>query len=109
MDIAKLPLGQPAGPSEVYGAHYDGSTTETLSDVDIPPGMAYDDLHPPSPKVPKGGKVKSTSAAPVSIILQRNEEESSSDIDMQLLGRVASGMSGKSGPTENEPTVQFGK
>ena len=58
VDRANVGMSQKAGTSKVNDIEYEGASTESLSDADIRAPMDFDDLHPPSPKVPKGGIIK---------------------------------------------------
>ena len=69
----------------------DVTTTDITTDDEIPAGISFDKLHPPSPKIPKGGKVKRSKEVEESVILKHNDSYSSSDVEMQLSGRIASG------------------
>ena len=79
-----MECGQPLDSTDV-------TTTDITTDDEIPKGISFDKLHSPSPKAPKGGKVKKSKEDEESVILKHIELYSSSDVDMQLSGRVASG------------------
>ena len=76
-----------AGTSNIAEEMSAAETTEASTDDDIPPGITFDQLHPPSPKVPKGGKVKTSKKVEESIILKNNDSCSSSDVDIWLSGK----------------------
>ena len=102
LDRANVGMSQNAGPSKVNDIEYEGASTESLSDADIRAPMDFDDLHPPSPKVPKGGIIKCSKVLNASTILKINEEDSSSDIDMRLSGKVCSGLAAGHVSSANE-------
>ena len=85
-------------PEEISAAE----STEPSTDDDIPPGFTFDQLHPPSPKVPKGGKVKSSKKVQESITLKNNDSCSSSDDDIWLSGKVAIANENTTSATEDD-------
>ena len=94
-DKGNMHESQSAGTSKVVECgeavdSTDVTSTDVTTDDKIPAGISFDQLHPPSPKVPKGGKVKKSKEVEESLILKHNESYSSSDVDMRLSGRVAS-------------------
>ena len=90
-------------PEEISAAE----STEPSTDDDIPPGFTFDQLHPPSPKVPKGGKVKSSKKVEESIILKNNDSCSSSDVDIRLSGKVAIANDNRTSATEDDDSSRL--
>ena len=63
INIGRIGTSQSTVPSNLDEAvaaieTTDVTTTDITSDDDIPPGISFDKLHPPSLKIPKGGKIK---------------------------------------------------
>ena len=103
------PIGgsQRAGRSNIPEEISAAESTEASTDDDIPPGITFDQLHPPSPKVPKGGKVKSSKKVQESIILKNNDSCSSSDVDIRLSGKVAIANDNTTSGTEDDDSGRF--
>ena len=96
-----------AGTSNIGEEMSAAETTEASTDDDIPPGITFSQLHPPSPKVPKGGKVKSSKKLEESIILKNNDSCLSSDVDIRLSGKVAIGNENTTSATDDDESGRF--
>ena len=96
-----------AGTSNIGEEMSAAETTEASTDDDIPPGITFDQLHPPSPKVPKGGKVKTSKKLEESIILKNNDSSSSSDVDIRLSGKVAIANENTTSATDDDDSGMF--
>ena len=85
----------PVHTSQIAGP----STKKALKEDDILPvpvtpdrpigHLDFDDLHPPSPVVRKGGSVKKTKPTQDSVILKYNDSQDSSDLDIRPSGKVS--------------------
>ena len=96
-----------AGTSNIAEEMSAAETTDASTDDDIPPGITFDQLHPPSPKVPKGGKVKTSKKVEESIILKNNDSCSSSDVDIRLSGKVAIANDNTTSGTDDDDSGRF--
>ena len=95
---------QKPGTSAKGDGYVSSPVQNSASDSEGPGIVPYDQRHPPSPKVPKGGKVKRSIISQDSIIVKHGDPDNSSDIDIQLSGKVAShaAVSTESSDTEND-------
>ena len=96
-----------AGTSNIAEEMSAAESTEPSTDDDIPPGITFDQLHPPSPKVPKSGKVKTSKKLEESIILKNNDSYSSPDVDIRLSGKVAIGNGKTTSGSDDEESGRF--
>ena len=80
---------QLAGPSTKKGLKEDEMLPVPVTPERAIGHIDFDELHPPSPVVWKGGIVKKTKPTQDSVILKYNDSQDSSDLDIRPSGKVS--------------------
>ena len=78
-----------AGPSTKKGIKQDEMLPIPVTPERAIGNIDFDELHPPSPVIRKGGSMKKTKPTQDSVILKYNDSQDSSDLDIQPSGKVS--------------------
>ena len=80
---------QIAGPSTKKALKQDEMLPVPVTPERPKGNIDFDELHPPSPVIRKGGSVKKTKPTQDSVILKYNDSQDSSDLDIRPSGKVS--------------------